>query len=332
MRLGIIGHGMIVEDVLPVLNKIQEIELAAIYGRPSAHDHLIELQNKFAIEEIFTDFAKFLAHPSIDTVYIALPNHLHFSFAKQALEAGKHVICEKPFTSNTAELEILIAIAEKQQLFLLEAITNQYSPNYLALQDVLPKIGPVKIIQANYSQYSSRYDAFKAGTVLPAFDPTKSGGALMDLNSYNLHFLVGLFGRPEQIDYMANLSHGIDTSGILTLDYGTFKAVAIGAKDCAAPSVITIQGENGTIQVNGPANTVPSVTFHDRLSGENTTIDLRQDPHRMYDEFVVFAKIIDQKETHIAQTALQHSLTVMTLLTEARTEAGIIFSADKPSA
>ncbi|WP_099222666.1 Gfo/Idh/MocA family protein [Listeria costaricensis] len=328
MRLGIIGHGMIVQDVLPVLEKIPEIQLAAIYGRPSAGEHLAELQNKFGLAAVFTDWEAFLAEQTIDTVYIALPNHLHFSFAKQALLAGKHVICEKPFTSNLAELEELAAVAEAGHLLLLEAITNQYSPNYQAIREQLPKIGPVKIIQANYSQYSSRYDAFKAGTILPAFDPAKSGGALMDLNSYNLHFLVGLFGRPKRLDYAANLAQGIDTSGILSLDYGAFKAVLIGAKDCAATSSVTIQAENGTLEVNGPANTVPSVTWTDRISGESSTIDLRTEPHRMYDEFVAFAKIIDQQDFTAAKAALAHSLTVMELLTEARKSARMKFPTD----
>ena len=67
----------------------------------------------------------------------------------------------------------------------------------------------------------------------------------MDLNVYNIHAIVGLFGKPWEVKYEANMERGIDTSGVVTLDYGDFKAVAIGAKDCKAPVRCTIQGTNG---------------------------------------------------------------------------------------
>ena len=94
----------------------------------------------------------------------------------------------------------------------------------------------------NYSQYSSRYDAFKRGEIAPAFNPEMGGGALRDLNIYNIHLLVGLFGKPHRVEYLPNVERGVDTSGILVLDYGNFKAVAIGAKDCSAEIRSTIQG------------------------------------------------------------------------------------------
>ena len=84
-------------------------------------------------------------------------------------------------------------------MFLWEAIINQYVPNFYKIKELLPKLGKIKIVECNFSQYSSRYNAFKEGNILPAFDYTKSGGALMDLNIYNIHFVVGLFGKPMNI-------------------------------------------------------------------------------------------------------------------------------------
>lgn len=114
----------------------------------------------------------------------------------------------------------------------------------------------------NYSQYSHRYDAFKEGKILLVFDPKKGGGALMDLNIYNIYFLVGLFGMPKSVKYVSNIQRGIDTSSMLILDYGDFKAVLIAAKDCTAPVTSLIEGEDGTIVVNGPANVMGSFDIY----------------------------------------------------------------------
>lgn len=73
-------------------------------------------------------------------------------------------------------------------------------------------MGDVKIVQLNYSQYSSRYEAFKQGQIAPVFDPKKAGGALMDLNVYNIHFVAGLFGEPKAVHYYPNMKKGVDTS------------------------------------------------------------------------------------------------------------------------
>ena len=84
----------------------------------------------------------------------------------------------------------------------------------------------------------------------------------MDLNIYNIYFLVGLFGMPKSVKYVANIQRGIDTSGMLILDYGDFKAVLIAAKDCAAPVTSLIEGEDGTIVVNGLANVMDSFDIY----------------------------------------------------------------------
>ncbi|TLG74193.1 Gfo/Idh/MocA family protein [Culicoidibacter larvae] len=329
MKLGIVGSGMIVHDVLPVLKRIPEIQLQAIFGLASDITVLEQLQDEYKIQEVFIEYEDFLASTEFDTVYIALPNNLHFAFSKQALEAGKHVICEKPFTSNLNELEQLIDIANQKPVFLLEAITNQYSPNYQAIRELMPELGAIKLIEANYSQYSSRYDAFKNGTILPAFDRSKSGGALMDLNSYNVHFVAGLLGAPNAVQYAANIEQAIDTSGILMFDYGSTKAVCIGAKDCAATSFVTIQGENGTIHVDGAANVLPEFTHYDRKSGTITNYNYEADKHRMYDEFVAFTKMLAANDVQQMQQRLEHSRNVMQILTQARISAGIIFPADE---
>lgn len=84
---------------------------------------------------------------------------------------------------------------------------------------------------------------------------------LRDLNIYNIHLLVGLFGNPNRVEYLPNVERGVDTSGILVLDYCNFKAAAIGAKDCSAEIRSTIQGDKGAITIFGVTNTLPEIGY-----------------------------------------------------------------------
>lgn len=316
MKLALLGTGMIVKEVLPVLASIDGIDLVGILSTPRSLATAQELADRYGMAQATSDYRDILANPAIDTVYVGTPNHTHYDYAKQALLAGKHVICEKPFTLKAADLEDLVTIAEQKNLFLLEAITNQYLGNFAYLKEQLASLGDIKIVTCNYSQYSSRYDAFKRGEIAPAFDPAQGGGALRDLNIYNIHLVVGLFGQPSQVAYLPNLERGVDTSGILTMDYGQFKAVCIGAKDCSAAITSTIQGDKGSLTITGPTNSLPSVTL--TLNGQTPeTSDHNTPHHRMQAEFIAFEEMIRTGNYALARAQLDHSRAVMTVLEEA---------------
>lgn len=148
-----------------------------------------------------------------------------------ALEHGRNVLVEKPMVSHYREAQELFSFAKQRGVMIFEAITNQYLTNYQLIRESLAKLGVIRLIRMNYSQYSSRYERFRQGTVLPAFDPAKAGGALMELNTYNLHFVTGLFGAPDSYRYYSNLIRGIDVSGVMMMEYPGFLAVLTAAKD-----------------------------------------------------------------------------------------------------
>lgn len=318
MKLAILGTGMIVKEVLPVLKEIEGIDLAAILSTPRSLPLAEQLAEAYGIGFATSDYQSILSSDSVDTVYVALPNHLHFAYAKEALLAGKHVICEKPLTMTGQELDDLMTIATAKGLFLLEAITNQHLPNFALLKEHLASLGEVKIVTCNYSQYSSRYDAFKRGEIAPAFDAKKGGGALRDLNIYNIHLVVGLFGSPSQVTYLPNMERGVDTSGILVMDYEAFKVVCIGSKDSSATIRSVIQGNQGSLTVEGPTNSLPAITV--QLNGQTEqVINANGDYHRMRDEFVAFEAIIRTGNKTRADQLLQHSRAVMAVLDLATT-------------
>ncbi len=321
MKLAILGTGKIVQEFLPMIQQVTDVELVALLSTPRSLDKAKEMQAQYQVQEVYTDYETLLSNATIDTVYVALPNHLHYQYTKAALLQGKNVICEKPFTLNAQQLQELIQIATEKRLILLEAITNQYLNNFLQIKKDLAQLGKIKIVECNYSQYSSRYDAFKEGKILPAFDPQKGGGALMDINIYNIHFVVGLFGKPEKVQYLVNIERDIDTSGILVLDYGAFKAVCIGAKDSTAQIRSVIQGTDGSIEVLGATNEMPR--YERRSKTEIEAVNVNLDKHRMYQEFEKFTEVIDQKDLAFALEQLNHSLTVMQVVDQALESANL---------
>ena len=314
MNLGIVGAGMIVKDFLSFTHELPEIKLEAIVARNI--ENLKNLQSMYNIKEIFTDLDECLSNPSIDTIYVAVPNNLHYSVAKKALEAGKNVICEKPFTLDYHETIELFQLAESKNLILIEAITNQYLPNYLEIKENLSQIGNIRLVECNFSQLSSRYEAFKKGIIAPVFDKNQGGGVLGDLNIYNIHFVVGLFGAPKNSEYYPNIVREVDTSGILILEYDEFKVVCIAAKDTYNNSYANIQGDKGLIKVIGTLNEVPNYII------KNNEVEMKVNKnihkHRMYSEFKKFIDVIDNKDFDFMQKQKEHSLAVMEIFDKSR--------------
>lgn len=313
MKLTVVGTGKIVEEALPIITATNGIQVQALVSTPRSQEKAKALADHYQIQDLYTDLEEALTNPNTDTVYVATPNHLHYEMTKAALLAGKHVICEKPFTLKEAQAQELAQLAKEKKLILLEAITNLYLENFAVLKEELTNLGDIKIVDCNYSQYSSRYDAFKEGVIAPAFDPEKGGGALRDLNIYNIHLVVALFGEPTSVDYLPNMERGVDTSGILILDYTDFKVVCIAAKDCSAEVRTTIQGNKGSMIVAGESNTLPQVQVTEN-GIEPRVINKNGSEHRMAAEFRVFQAIIDERDFERAQEALDHSLKVMKVL------------------
>ena len=321
MNLGILGTGKIVQEFLPEMENLN-IPYKAILGTLRSKERVEKLAAQFNLQKIYFDYNELLTDENLDTIYVALPNNLHYEFAKKALLADKNVIVEKPAVTTFEEFQDLKQIAADKKKILLEAVTLHYLPAYKNIRADLEKLGDIKIVSMNYSQYSSRYDAFKRGEILPAFDPKKAGGALMDINVYNINFVVGLFGAPKSFTYSANIENGIDTSGVMVLDYGNFKAVCIGAKDCEALTVSTIQGDKGNILMEIPPNRIDAYILNYN-NGEGSVEAFDEDKHRMIYEFENFIEIIDNKNFELAKKMLKVSGIVAQILQGGLSQAGI---------
>ena len=150
MNIGIAGNGKIAAEMLSAVQNISGINVSAICVRPQSSAKGRALADEYSIASVYTDYQQMIADDAIDFIYVAVPNHLHYAYTKQALEAGKNVICEKPFTVTAAETKELIDVAEAKKLFLFEAITILYAPNFLYLREIFSSpahrlnIGPLR--------------------------------------------------------------------------------------------------------------------------------------------------------------------------------------------
>lgn len=324
MKIATIGTSFITEWFLSAAAKIDNAEPIAVYSRNEQKGK--DLASQYGIQKVYTDLDAMLKDDEIECVYVASPNSLHYQHASAALKAGKHVICEKPFTSTAKELKELSELAKSKHLFLFEAIVTIHMPNYISLKEKLPELGDIKMVQCNFSQYSSRYDKFMAGESVNVFDPKFSGGALMDINIYNLHFVMNLFGKPNDVHYYPNMTRGIDTSGVLVLNYEGFHAVCVGCKDTKSHNISQIQGEKGYITLNSETSRCANYSL---TTNDGTVLpSIKQEDIALYYEIKDFMRIMEEQDYAACEALLEYSNEVMEVLEQARKKAGIRFPAD----
>ena len=317
MKLGIVGSGQIVHDFLSASDQMQDVELVAISTLARSKSVAEELAEKYQINKVYTDNEAMFADNDIDTVYIGVPNSLHFPIARQALTADKNVICEKPLVETSEQVKELKKTADEHHVLLFEAMTVLYLENYFHLKEDLKKIGKVHVVALNLTQISSHYAEFLAGVHIPKFDRKMGGGALMDMNIYNINFCVSLFGQPKQISYLPTIQRDTDTSGILNLTYDDKQASLIAAKDAVGPTRSYIEGEKGLIYFDGPLNVLPD--YYIQIEKEEPKhYNFNKYGHRMISEFNYFAKKIKEHDQQAADEAYEHSLNAISVLEKAQ--------------
>ncbi|MBQ9023243.1 MAG: Gfo/Idh/MocA family oxidoreductase [Eubacterium sp.] len=323
LKIGIIGAGAIIPQSIQAMREDGSLIPVGICSRPDSFARVKELADRLAIPQAYPDAETLLSEADMDAVYIAVSNVAHYEVAKKALEAGKHVLMEKPFCANREQSAELFALAKKKKLFCMEAAPVRFAPVIRQVKEWLPQIGRIRMVQTNYSQYSSRYDRFLAGECPAVFDPAKAGGSLMDLGIYQVHFLLTLFGMPDSWHYTANIVRGIDTSGVLEMRYPDFICSSVTTKDCDGVSGFQIQGEAGYISSDCRANDITRATLHLR-NGQVERFDEARNGHRFIHEMGVFSKLVAENDLAACQALAEGTLDSLTILDEARRQADIV--------
>ncbi len=325
VRFGIIGTNWITERFIQAAQETDQFSLTAIYSR--TEEKGAEFAAKYNHPTVFTGLTEMLQSDLIDAVYIASPNSFHAEQAILCMKHGKHVLCEKPMASNSRELREMIAVARENNVLLMEALKSTLMPNFTIIQENLFKIGQVRRYFASYCQYSSRYDAYKEGTVLNAFNPEFSNGSLMDLGIYCLYPMVALFGKPHTVKAVGiMLGSGVDGEGSINMLYPEMDAVVLHSKITDSYVPAEIQGELGTMVID-KINQPYDVKIHYRDGNvEDLTRPQMHEP--MYYEIREFIQLIQQGARDSLVNSLECSLAVAEVMEEARKQIGLVYKAD----
>ncbi|KRG12965.1 oxidoreductase [Virgibacillus soli] len=326
IRFGVIGTNWITDSMIEAALQVEGFQLTAVYSR--TEEKAKEFADKYGIGHVFTDTEEMAASDVLDAVYIASPNSFHAKHSLTFLNQGKHVLCEKPIASNPEELEEMIQAATRNQVVLMEALKTTLLPTFKAIQENLHKIGQARRYDASYCKYSSRYDRYREGTVLNAFNPTFSNGSLMDLGVYCLYPLVVLFGEPKSVKANAvMLDSGVDGSGSLLLQYDDFEAVVTHSKIINAYRPSEIQGEEGTIIIDEIST--PSKVMIRYRDGREEMLGQALEHPSMYYEVEEFIQLIQNGELESKVNSHKNSMITARIMVEARKQVGLLYPADQ---
>ncbi|KAF2724278.1 oxidoreductase-like protein [Polychaeton citri CBS 116435] len=335
LTYGVIGTGWITDSWISAAAQSSQWQLKAIYSRSKSQAEAFG--QKHGCTTLHTSLEALGADSGIEAVYIASPNSLHYAQAKQMLEAGKHVILEKPATSTLAELEDLLSTAKAGGLFLIEAYRHIQEANYKVLQRLVSgekKLGRIYGASFTYASYSSRYNNVLAGEEPNIFSLNFSGGSLVDIGVYPITFAVALFGKPKSQLYAPFICNtGVDGGGPIILQYEGFGVQINNSKGYTSTAPCEVYGEQGTITINGTTD-IKSVAHWDPKSKTTREhagrcLEVEKPFVNMQEEAEEFARIIQAKDTKAAEDLEKVSKIVLGVTQDLRRQNGILYPADK---
>lgn len=255
---GIIGTGWIAHDMADAINAVN----GEIYAAANMNERSVdEFAEEKHVKHIFTDPDDLIQDPNIDIVYIATPNMFHYSYIKRALNAGKHVFCEKPITVNAKQFDEVAELANKKNLILTEGFTLYHMPIYKKVKKLIKdgKLGQIKMIQINFGSLKD-YDPENR-----FFSKRLAGGALLDIGGYATAFACEFLDEyPESITTSVKFFEtGVDEqSGIILKNSKGQMAVMSLSLRAKQPKRGLVSGTKGYVEINQyPRATRADITY-----------------------------------------------------------------------
>lgn len=326
LRFGIIGTNNITDWFLKGALEDSRFEIKAVCSRSITRAR--EFAAKYGAPLAFDNPSDMAQCDEIDAVYIATPNSTHCQLAVMFMDHHKHVLCEKPMASNAREVKLMIDASRRNNVALMEAVKTTVMPAFRSLIPRLGEVGTLRRYFASYCQYSSRYDKFKEGVVLNAFNPELSNGAVMDIGIYTIYPMVVLFGRPLTVNASGLLAHtGVDLQGQARFGYEGFEADVIYSKIADSHLPSEIQGENGTISISR-INICDDVAFYPVRCDDREEWCGPVDRDLYYYEVAEFIDVVREGLIESKINSHEVSLTTIELIDEIRKQVGVRYPAD----
>lgn len=258
IRWGILATGSIAAKLAAAINDVEDAKLLAVGSR--SQDSADKFGNEWDIPRRYASYEALAADPDVDVIYIATPHPFHGDNMRLCLEAGKHVLCEKPFTLNAGEAEAIVALARKKKLFLMDAMWTRFIPAIMQVQRWLAdgRIGEPRLLQADFT-FDIEFDPDHR-----LFSPELGGGALLDVGIYPLALASMVLGDPATISGQTILGRtGVDELDGITLTYAS-EALAVLSCGIRAqkPQEASITGSIGRIVIHPPFHCPDTLTLY----------------------------------------------------------------------
>ncbi|MFZ4123912.1 MAG: Gfo/Idh/MocA family protein [Candidatus Planktophila sp.] len=245
-RWGLIGAGWIAtKAIAPAMHAASDTIIQAVASR--------DLDRAEALNPVtaYESYEALISDPLVDAVYISLPNHLHCQWTVAALNAGKHVLCEKPFAMNVAEIEFMILAARDNDRLLVEAVWSRWHPRMIRMIDYVKagNIGDIVSIDASFTFPAKIDENYRAQSAM-------GGGALYDVGVYPLHAIAALIGDDAQVEIEScNVNMGptgvdLTTKWQMRID-GSITANVLASFEMPENQSLIVRGEKESLELVG---------------------------------------------------------------------------------
>ncbi len=243
IRWGIIGLGGIAHTFAKDLALVGSANLTAVASR--SHEKAVEFANEYGATSAFGSYEELFKCDLVDVIYIATPHTSHEALSIKAMEHGKHVLCEKPMGVHPKEVERMIGVANKNKVFLMEALWSRFNPAIQKTKKLIDngEIGNIHYLHADFAFYGLGKDV--EGRLL---NPALAGGSLLDIGIYPIFLTYLLLGMPERIQASSKFyKTGIEVQTSMIFDYPNAQAVLYSGLSSNSEMKAEISGSEGTI-------------------------------------------------------------------------------------
>ena len=314
-RWATLGCGVIANQLAQAMQE-QGGKLYSVANR--THEKAIAFAQKYGIEKVYDRIDDVFEDENVDIIYISTPHNTHIEYLRKALNAGKHVLCEKSITLNAQELEEAVALAKKNHVILAEAMTIYHMPVYKKLEEIISSgvLGPLKLIQMNFGSYKE-YDMTNR-----FFSRNLAGGAMLDIGVYALSFVRWFMtSKPDQIVSQVQYAPtGVDEqAGILLKNKEEEMATVILSLHAKQPKRGTIAFDKGYIEIyEYPRGEEAVITY--TADGHRETIKEGSTDLALSYEVLDMEKAVSGKEDSMH---LDYTADVMDMMTQIRKDWGM---------
>jgi predicted dehydrogenase len=320
-RWGILATGWIAGLFASDLKLLPDAELAAVGSR--TQEAAERFGDEFGVARRHGSYQALVEDPDVDVVYIATPHPGHYEAALAAIEAGKHVLVEKPFTMDADEASRLIDAARARNVFVLEAMWTRFLPHIVRIREILAAgtLGDIVSVTAEHGQYFARDPHHRI------FARELGGGALLDLGIYPLSFASMVLGTPRTVTAVSDPAFtGVDAQTSMVLQYdGGAHAVLTTTSYAATENAAAINGTLARIEVAGTFYVPTSFKVVSRDGEVLETFDAPDPGRGMQHQAAEVHRCLREGLTESPGLPLSETLSIMQTMDEVRRQIGLTY-------